>query len=174
MTESPPGRRILIAIVTGPVGEAIQRWREEHDPEQALRIPPHATLCYWAPALDPAVLGEQVRHAFPETVPVRLGIAKVFDNRERTIYLPVEETEGLDRARDRLYDGRFAVLPKDRDWEWHVTCVRRTRSRDLDPLLAAARSLPAGAEWTIDTVGYMELRDGQYEPLATWKIRTAT
>lgn len=170
MTDSPPGRRILIAIVTGPVGDAIQRWREEHDPEQARRIPPHTTLCYWVPELDPAVLGQQVRHAFPAPVPVRLGIATAFGNKERTLYLPVEETEGLDAARDRLYDGRFAALPKDHDWEWHVTCVRRTRSLDLDDLLTAAGSLPAGTEWLIDTVAYLELRDERYEPVATWTI----
>lgn len=170
MNRSLPGRRILIATVTGLAGEAIRRWREQHDPEQARRIPPHTTLAYWAPTIDPVLLEEQVRYAFPVPVPVRLGAARTFDNADQTIYLPVLDTDGLDAARSRLYDGRFTQLTKDRDWEWHVTCVRYTRGRDQDALLAAAAALPTGATWSVDTVAYMELRNDRYEPIATWDL----
>ncbi len=171
-TRSPQGRRILIAVVTGAVGDEIQRWRETHDPEQARRIPPHTTLCYWAPETDPALLGAQVRHAFPAPIPVRLGAVQTFGNRDQTRYLPVLDTVDLDAARVRLYDGTHLELTKDRDWEWHVTCVRYGRSRDLDAaaLAEADAALPIDAAWLIDTVAYMELRDGVYEPIATWRI----
>lgn len=173
VTESPPGRRILIAVVTGAVGDAIQRWREDHDPEQARRIPPHTTLAYWAPTVDPASLDAQVHHAFPEPVRVRLGAAQTFANADRTIYLPVLDTAGLDAARVRLYDGTHLPLARDRDWEWHVTCVRYARDRDHEALLAAAALLPSEAPWSIETVAYMELRGGRYESLATWTVPSA-
>ena len=170
LTASPQGRRILIAVVTGPTGDAIQRWRETHDPEQARRIPPHTTLCYWAPVVEPAVLEAQVRHAFPAPIPVRLGAARTFDNRDLTRYLPVLNTDELDAARVRLYDGAHTQLPKDRDWEWHVTCVRYGSARNHAELAEATTALPVDAPWLIDTVAYMELRDGVYEPIATWTI----
>ena len=53
---SPPGRRVLVAVVTGEAGVRIQTWRERHDPEQARRLPPHTTLCYWAPVVKPELL----------------------------------------------------------------------------------------------------------------------
>jgi 2'-5' RNA ligase len=169
---SPPGRRVLVAVVTGPAGEATQRWRLAHDPEQARRLPPHATLCYWAPGpgTDPEALGAQVRHAFPAPVTVRLGAAREFPNRDRTIYLPVEETTGLDEARERLYDGTHLALRRDGDWDWHVTVVRYARDRDRSALLAAAADLPAGETWVVDEVAWMELRDGRYEDLARWRV----
>ena len=176
MTESPPGRRILIAVVTGAVGDGIQRWRRAHDPEQARRIPPHTTLCYWAPESDRALLEAQVRHAFPDPIPVRLGAVRTFDNRDQTRFLPVLDTAALDAARVRLYDGTYLHLTKDHDWEWHVTCVRYGRSRDDDAtaLAAADESLPSDVPWLIDTVAYMELRDGVYQSIANWRIGGAS
>ena len=55
MTEpssSAQGRRVLVAVVTGVIGERVQAWRDEHDPGQARRIPPHSTLAYWPPTVD--------------------------------------------------------------------------------------------------------------------------
>jgi len=173
MTESPnspPGRRILIAPVTGEIGERIQRWREEHDPEQALRIPPHATLCYWAPDVDLALLKQQVRHAFDRPVTARLGAVRQFGNRDRTLYVEVLETGGLDAARARLYDGTHYQLPGDPTWTWHITCVRSTRGKAIDQLLRAAESLKLDCAWRLDTIAYMELRDKRYMPLAEWSV----
>jgi len=170
LTASPQGRRILIAVVTGPAGDVIQRWRETHDPEQARRIPPHTTLCYWAPVVDPAELEGQVRHAFPAPIPVRLGAVRTFHNRDRTRYLPVLDTDEFDAARVRLYDGTHTQLPKDHDWEWHVTCVRYAAAWSHEDLAEATAALPADAAWVVDTVAYMELRDGVYEPIVTWRI----
>ncbi|MGB3306201.1 MAG: 2'-5' RNA ligase family protein [Thermomicrobiales bacterium] len=173
-TSSPDGRRVLVAVVTGVVGEAIQAWREEHDPRQARRLPPHATLCYWVPDVPAEALEAQVRHAFARLVTVQLGRVRQFDNHDRTFYVEVGETGELDAARNRLYDGTHLALPGDPDFTWHVTCVRRSRGRDIDSLRAAADELAAeiGREprWTIDTVAWLELRDGVYQPLATWQV----
>ena len=176
MTTSPEGRRILIAVVTGAIGDEIQRWREHHDPGQARRIPPHMTLVYWAPDIDPALLEAQVCHAFPAPIPVRLGAVRTFGNRDQTRFLPVLDTGALDAARVRLYDGTHLPLAKDRDWEWHVTCVRYGRSRELDSaaLAEADSSLPSDVPWLIDMISYMELRDGIYEPIAMWRIGVAS
>ncbi len=98
MAESAQGRRVLVAVVTGEVGKQIQAWRERHDPKQARRLPPHATLCYWLPDVEMDVLDKQVRHAFPG--PVRLGSVREFDNVDRTFFVDVSETEVLDSARE--------------------------------------------------------------------------
>src|SRR5581483_5868721 len=78
-------RRILVAVVTRATGEWIQAWRERHDPEQARRLPPHTTLGYRVPKLEPEALANQVRHAFAGRVTVQLGGVRAFDNAERTI-----------------------------------------------------------------------------------------
>src|SRR3954471_7333954 len=88
---SPPGRRVLVAVVTGEVGARIQRWREQHDPEQARRLPPHTTLCYWPPTVEPVILERQVRHAFDRPVSVRLGGVHEFGNWDQTLYIEVLE-----------------------------------------------------------------------------------
>lgn len=167
---SPQGRRILIAVVTGSAGERIQRWREQHDAREAHRLPPHTTLCYWAPVagLDP--LEQQVRHAFSSPVSVRLGGVHEFDNDQRTFYVEVLAGASLDAARERLYDGRYLALPGYRPWTWHVTCVRESRGRDRAPLLREAATLQVDAAWQIDTVAYLELRSNRYEPLAIWRV----
>lgn len=173
---SPAGRRVLVAVVTGTVGDAIQRWRTEHDPAQARRLPPHATLCYWLAPGDLAGLESQIHHAFPVQITVRLGTPAIFANADRTIYLPVEQGPdgSLDAARERLFDGHFVPLRRERDWQWHITCVRYGIRGDPDTLLAVARTLPAGQPWTIDTVAALELRGDRYEALATWQISEAT
>lgn len=173
---SLPGRRVLVAVVTGAVGDAIQRWRRQHDPEQAQRLPPHATLCYWLPPGDAAALEPQIRHALPEQITVRLGPPATFANADQTIYLPVEQGKdrALDATRARLFDGRFVPLRRDHDWVWHVTCVRYASRGDPDALLAAAATLPAGQSWTVDTVAALELRGNRYEAMATWHLPGAS
>jgi len=169
---SPQGRRVVVAVVTGEPGARIQAWRTVHDPEQARRLPPHATLCYWAPALPPddPALGAQVRHAFAEPVVVRLGRVREFGNPDGTFYVEVRDTAPLDAARRRLYDGTHLALPGTPDWEWHVTCVRSSRGRDLAALRAAAGELAVDADWPIETIAYLELRGERYESLAEWHL----
>jgi hypothetical protein len=170
MTGSPQGRRILIAIVTGEVGQKIQEWRAVHDPEEAVRIPPHTTLCYWAPTVEPDLLEQQIRHAFPAPLTVRLGEVHEFENREKTFFIEVQEAEQLDAAREVLYDASIVELPRQFNWTWHVTCIRRSTNRDRTELQAALEGFAINAPWTIDTIAYMELRDSKYEYLAEWKL----
>jgi 2'-5' RNA ligase len=172
--QSPQGRRVLVAVVTGDAGERIQAWRQKHDPAQARRLPPHVTLCYWVPDISLDALERQVRHAFAKPVAVRLGGVHEFDNDEHTFYVEVLDTGDLDRARARLYDGAFAALPPLREWTWHVTCVRNARNRNAHELRAHAQRLAPDARWTVDTVSCMELRGDLYQPLATWHVGVAT
>lgn len=167
---SPQGRRVLVAIVTGEQGDRIQRWRTEHDPEQARRLPPHTTLCYWAPDLPLSAFEKQVRHAFAEPVEVRLGAVRGFANDQGTLYVEVLNTGQLDRARRRLYDGTHAALGEAGDWPWHVTCVRDTRGWDRDALLRHAGRLDACGPWKVDRVALLELRGDAYTPLGVWDV----
>jgi hypothetical protein len=167
---SAPGRRVLVAVVTGEIGARIQRWREQHDPEQARRLPPHTTLCYWPPTVEPALLERQVRHTFDRPVSVRLGGVHEFGNRDQTLYIEVLDTADLDRARTRLHDGTHFQLPVRDDWTWHVTCVRYGRTGNLAALKQAAASLHLEAVWQIDTVAYLELRGDRYETVAEWRV----
>jgi len=167
-TASPQGRRVLVAIVNGAAGERIQAWRERHDPTEAERVPPHTTLCYWPPTVEPAILEQQVRHAFEGGVSVRLGEVHQFESDQHTFYVEVLQTAALDRARLRLYDGRFVQLPELREWPWHVSCIRDSRGRAREALCAAAEDLAINDQWRVDTVAYLELRGRRYESLATW------
>jgi 2'-5' RNA ligase superfamily len=170
---SPPGRRILIAVVTGEAGRRIQTWREKYDPEQARRLPPHATLCYWAPTVEAELLERQVRHAFEAegTPTVRLGQVRKGDNDQETLYVEVIDTAPLNAMHFRLCDGTFLPLPGRDDWLWHVTCVRESRGKDQVALMQAAQSLDlSDAPWTVETVAYMELRGDRYEPVTTWQM----
>jgi hypothetical protein len=167
---SPRGRRILVAEVTAEVGRRIQAWREQHDPEQARRLPPHSTLCYWAPAVAADELERQVLHAFNEPVTVRLGCVKQADNDQATLYVEVCQAEALDGALRRLYDGTYVKLPPADHWRWHVTCVRDTRGRDMSALWSAARGLDPDCSWHVDKVSYLELTDDHYEEIASWRV----
>ncbi|HEU0163397.1 MAG TPA: 2'-5' RNA ligase family protein [Thermomicrobiales bacterium] len=175
MSDSPDGRRVLVAVVTGKVGETIQAWREQHDPEQALRLPPHATLCYWAPEIEQIdLLGAQVRHAFDRPIAIELGGVHEFDNDDGTFYIEVNGTAELTEARHRLFDGSHLQLQGRSDFTWHVTCVRYPDNAKREELRVAAESLSvaiaANPVWTIDTVAWLQLRDGIYQPLATWNV----
>ena len=122
---SEQGRGILLAVVTGEAAARIQRWREAHDPDQARRYPPHATLCYRVPDdLDAhggiEALDAQVRHAFPAPLDVALGRPRIFENPGRTMYVEVRDHEALDAARERLTDGTHLDLPGREGWTWHV------------------------------------------------------
>jgi hypothetical protein len=172
VSDSPQGRRILVARVTGEAAERVKAWRLRHDAEQAQRLPPHATLCYWAPApVHLPALSLQVGHAFDEPVRVVLGDVREFPNAERTFYVEVLETEGLDRARQRLFDGRYVQLEGRSAWTWHVTCVRASADRaDIAELRAAARDFQVRLPWHVDRVSYMELRAERYELLHEWQV----
>jgi hypothetical protein len=167
---SPQGRRIVVAEVTGEAGRRIQAWRKQHDPEQARRLPPHSTLCYWAPHLPADELEQQVQHAFKEPVSVRLGCVKQGDNDQATLYVEVRQADALDSALQRLYDGTHVKLPSVDHWRWHVTCVRDTRGRDMDSLWAAARKLELDCAWRVDKVSYLELNGDRYDELACWRV----
>ncbi len=172
--EPPDRRRVLAAIVTGPAGDAIQAWREEHDPRQAHRLPPHATLCYGIPDNTDNLLEAQVRHAFVRPIAVRLGGVHEFTNRDGTFYVEVGDTHDLDAARERLYDGCYLTLPGRSVFTWHITCIRYPKNAQRRTLRIAARELEAAIAahpvWTIDMISSLQLRDGIYYPVATWTL----
>ena len=167
---SPQGRRILVAVVTGEAGDLIQAWRVEHDPEQADRLPPHSTLCYWAPDVPLEELEKQLRHAFPKPVSVRLGSVREFDNDQHTFYVEVAGAEALEECRKALYDGAFAQLPQTEAWTWHITCVRDSRGRDLEALREAAKTLELPYAWHVERVSLLQLNGDRYDELASWDL----
>jgi 2'-5' RNA ligase len=171
---SPQGRRIIVAVVTGKAGKAIQSWRMIHDPKEATRLPPHATLCYWAPDAPTEEIEKQVRHAFPAPVEVRLGGVQIGDNDQRTMFVEVLDQKPLDAGLQRLCDGSYVDFPPLRDWRWHVTCVRDTRGRDVEELASAAACLLLDEAWSFDTVALLELRGDAYEPIATWNLAASS
>ena len=166
---SEQGRGILLAIVTGEAGERVQRWREEHDPDQARRYPPHTTLCYWVPD-DIHALDAQVRHAFPAPVEVALGGPRIFENPGRTMYVEVRDHEELDAARERLTDGTHLELPGREGWTWHVTCLRHTDGVAPEVLAAAARELQIDGPWRVEEIAYFVLVGDAYERRRTWRL----
>lgn len=166
---SPQGRGILLAIVTGEVGDRIQRWRERHDPDQAQRYPPHTTLCYWVPD-DLEALDQQVKHAFPAPVEVRLGGPQIFDNTGRTLYVEILEHEALDAARDRLTDGAHLELPGREGWTWHVTCLRSTVDVAPEIIAEAERELQINTPWRVEELAYLVLNGDAYERRETWRL----
>ena len=169
-TPSPDGRRILVAVVTGEAGERIQAWREQHDPEQARRLPPHVTLCYWVPDVSLEQLEQQIRHAFPSRVTVRLGPVREFDNDQHTFYVDVEGADALEECREALYDTTFVTLPQGESWTWHITCVRDSRGRNLEAIREAAKALELPYSWHVDKVSYLQLNGDAYEELASWQL----
>ncbi|MBV9132391.1 MAG: 2'-5' RNA ligase family protein [Chloroflexi bacterium] len=168
----PPGpRRVLVAVVTGPEGDLIQAWRERYDTKQAARLPPHLTVCYRPPDAPLNDLEAQVRHAFDEPVQVRLGPVFVLGHTEAPLAVGVHETDALDAARRRLFDGTYVQMGGRHEWPWHITCIRYGYKRDREELLAtAARELALDAAWLIDRISYLELRDGRYQPVAEWDL----
>ena len=169
--ETPPGRRVLVAVVTGEPGARIQAWREKYDAKHARRLPPHLTVCYRPPSAPLDALEAQVRHGFPSPVQVRLGPVFVLAHREAPLAVQVLETSALDDARRRLFDCTHAEMGGRNEWPWHITCVRYGHNRDRDALLtAAAHELALDEPWIISSVSYLELRNGRYEPLAEWDL----
>jgi hypothetical protein len=142
----------------------------QNDPEQALRLPPHVTLCYQPPTVDPDRLERQVRHAFPSPVLTQLGTVKQLQNPDGTYYVEVLQTQKLEEAHLRLCDKRYEAVPNDRPRTWHVTCVRYGRTRQRDALIQAARNLALKVPWVVDTISYLELRAERYECVANWRI----
>lgn len=170
-TPSPQGRRILIAVVTGEAGDRIQAWRLQHDPKEAVRLPPHATLCYWAPDVPVEQIGAQVRHGFPAAVTVRLGPVHQGDNDQGTMFVQILDQEELNAGLKHLYDGTHVQFPGRDDWRWHITCVRDTRGRQMEPLWLAAEKLQVeDTPWVMNTVVLMELRGDRYEVVETWTL----
>jgi hypothetical protein len=169
--ETPIGRRVLVVRVRGESGERIQAWRERHDPKQAQRLPPHLTVCYRPPNEPLETLEAQVRHGFPQPVQVRLGGVFVLAHREAPLAVRVLETDNLDAARRRLFDGSIVQMGGRDEWPWHITCIRYGYNRDQEELLAAAaQELALDTPWAIDLISYLELRNARYEPIAEWAL----
>lgn len=173
--ETPPRRRVLVAIVDGVAGQQIQAWRERHDPRQAGRLPPHLTVCYRPPDAPLAALEAQVRHAFKTPVLVRLGPVFVLAHAEAPLAVGIHDTDELDAVRQRLFDGTHVQLGGRHEWPWHITCIRYGHSRDREALLAlAAEELAIDQPWLIDRISYLELRNGRYEAVAEWTLTATT
>jgi 2'-5' RNA ligase superfamily len=169
--QPPVPRRVLVAVVPGSLGDQIQAWRERYDARQAARLPPHLTVCYRPPDADPEKIEAQVRHAFAAPVAVRLGPVFVLGHPEAPLAVSVHDTEALEAARRRLFDGTHVQMGGRHEWPWHITCVRYGYKRDRDALLAAAaEELALDALWLIERISYLELRDGRYQALAEWDL----
>jgi 2'-5' RNA ligase superfamily protein len=169
--QPPVPRRVLVAVVRGPLGDQIQAWREHHDAKHAVRLPPHLTVCYRPPDAPLNLLEAQVRHAFSAPVLVRLGSVFVLAHHEAPLAVSLHDTEALDAARKRLFDGMFVQMGGRHEWPWHITCVRYGYKRDRDALLSlAADQLALDSQWLIEEISYLELRDGRYEPVAEWDL----
>lgn len=162
---------MLVAVVTGQLGDQIQAWRERHDARHAALLPPHLTLCYRPPDAPREAVEAQVRHAFRAAVPVLLGSVFVLAHREAPLAVSIHATEALDAARQRLFDGTHVQMGGRHEWPWHITCVRYGHNRDRDALLGlAAEQLAIDEPWLIERISYLELRDRRYEPVAEWDL----
>jgi hypothetical protein len=171
--ETAVGRRVLVAVVAGTLGDQIQAWRERYDARQAARLPPHLTVCYRPPAeADLGLIEAQVRYAFAAPVTVRLGGVFVLAHSEAPLAVSVHDTAQLDAARQRLFDGTHVQMAGRHEWPWHITCVRYGHARDREALLAAAASeLALDALWQIESISYLELREARYQPVAEWDLK---
>lgn len=169
--QSAPPRRALVAVVGGPLGDLIQGWREQHDARHAARLPPHLTVCYRPPEAPLDAIEAQVRHAFRQRVEVRLGACFYLAHPESPLVVSVHDTEQLDLARERLFDGRYVQMGGRHEWPWHITCIRYGYKRDREALLQlAAEQLCIDAPWVIDRISYLESRNGRFEPIAEWDL----
>jgi len=170
--QPPAGRRVLVAVVPGEMGERIQAWRERHDAKHAARLPPHLTVCYRPPVEAPLkAIEAQVRHAFSGPLTVRLGEVFVLAHAEAPLAVSVHDTDQLDEARRRLFDAMHVEMGGRHEWPWHITCIRYGHSRDREALLAAAaQELALNTPWHINQISYLELRDGRFEVLAEWSL----
>jgi hypothetical protein len=169
--QAPPRRRVLVAVVRGELGRRIQAWRERYDPKQAARLPPHLTVCYRPPEVPVELIEAQVRHAFGGPVAVHLGEVVVLARPEAPLAVSVRDTQVLDAARLKLFDGRFAQMGGRHEWPWHITCIRYGAARDRTALLAAAATeLALDTDWLIGSISYLELRDRRYELVAEWVL----
>jgi len=164
-------RRAIVAVVDGVLGERIQAWRERYDARHATLLPPHLTLCYRPPDAPLADLEAQVRHAFIQPVLVRLGPVFVLSHREAPLAVSIHNTDQLEAARQRLFDGTHVQMGGRHEWPWHITCIRYGYKRDCQALLAiAAQELALDAPWLIERISYLELRDRRYRPVAEWDL----
>ena len=172
LLESPAARRALLVTVAGELGRRIQVWRERYDAKHAGRLPPHLTVCYRPPTDAPLDgIEAQVRHGFQGPLTVRLGEVFVLAHREQPLAVQVLETEMLDAARRRLFDGTHVQMGGRDNWPWHITCVRYGYNKDRDALLAAAATeLCLNTAWTIDHVALFELREGLWQSLSEWRL----
>jgi 2'-5' RNA ligase superfamily len=169
--QPPAPRRVLVAVVTGSLGEQIQAWRERRDARHAARLPPHLTVCYRPPEAPLARIEAQVRHAFADAIKVRLGNVFYLPHPESPLVVSVHDTEQLDTARQRLFDGTHMQMGGRHEWPWHITCIRYGHKHDREALLvAAAEELAIDAPWLIDRISYLELREGRYQPVAEWDL----
>jgi hypothetical protein len=142
-----------------------------HDTKHAARLPPHLTVCYRPPEAPLELLEQQVRYAFDQPVPVRLGSAFYLQHPESPLVVSVHATEILDAARQRLFDGTYVQMGGRHEWPWHITCVRYGHKRDRDALLqVAAEELAIDAPWLIDRISCLELRDRRWRPAAAWDL----
>jgi len=169
--QTPTGRRVLVAVVAGELGERIQAWRERYDAKHAARLPPHLTVCYRPPEAPIEAIEAQVRHAFSAPLTVRLGSVFVLAHAEAPLAVSVHQTDALDEARLRLFDATHVEMGGRHAWPWHVTCVRYGHSRDREALLAAAaQELALDSPWHIEQISYLQLGSGRFEPLAEWDL----
>jgi hypothetical protein len=169
--QPPPTRRVLVAVVSGTLGEQIQAWRERYDAKHAARLPPHLTVCYRPPDATLQDLEAQVRHAFEAPIEVRLGSVFVLGHPEAPLAVSVHQTQTLEAARQRLFDGTFVQMGGRHELPWHITCIRYGYKRDREALLAtAAQELALDAPWLIERISYLELRNGRYEAAAEWDL----
>lgn len=165
---------MIVAPVTGEIGKHIQSWRQKYDPQQALRLPPHVTMLYWANLEDDQdmALDAQIRHAFSDPIQVRLTEVKQFLNPDQTRYIEVTETKELDAARARLFDGTHLTLPEQRQsWDWHVTVVRYAAKSDINTIEPGLSELDLEESWKLDTLLLLELRNGKYVEVTRWDLR---
>jgi hypothetical protein len=163
-----------VAVVTGSLGDQIQAWRERHDAPHAARLPPHLTVCYRPPEALLQDIEAQVRYGFREAIDVRLGPAFYLAHRESPLVVSVHNTDALEEARTRLFDGTHVQMGGRHEWPWHITCIRYGYKRDREALLAlAAEQLAIDGAWLIDRISYLELRDGRYQPVAEWDLRVS-